>query len=290
MDATPLVGSDAFRDNVTGEMYQPFSPGVPEAVAVDRGAVVSMWTVREWTESERPATSVAWYSTRCCPSVKMNGAAYRVQVPPSTRTEMLATPLVFSVACKDTVTGEIYHPLLPRVPARADVLAGAAVSILMTRWWTASFRPAPFVALKSRLWIPSALTTKGWEKMVQGPPSNRYPMKSGGEVPFTSCKVTVTAETYHPEEPAVPARTACESRAIPLIVPLMTVNECVSSMFPATSIESTWTRFAATPEAASVAERATRIGTTNRVPFKVPENVATVVGAAPSFWKATDLW
>ena len=71
-------------------------------------------------------------------------------------------------------------------------------------------------------------------------------MESGGEVPFTSCKVTVTADVYQPEDPAVPFRMACESRDTPVIVPLTTAKEFVGSMFPATSMEWYWTEWVPT--------------------------------------------
>src|SRR2546427_10350865 len=66
-------------------------------------------------------------------------------------------------------------------------------------------------------------------------------MESGGEVPFTSSKVAVTAEVYQPEEPAVPLRTARDRRETLVIVPFTTEKEVVGSMFPATSMESDWT-------------------------------------------------
>src|SRR5712691_7308307 len=95
----------------------------------------------------------------------------------------------------------------------------------------------PFVALKSRLWTPSPYTTNDWPYRVHAPPSKRYQIESGGEVSFTSCNVTVTADVYQPEEPAVPFKTARETGAMPLIVPFTTAKEFVGSMFPATSME-----------------------------------------------------
>ena len=67
--------------------------------------------------------------------------------------------------------------------------------------------------------------------------SNRYQIESGGDVPFMRSKVTLTADVYHPDEPAVPIRTARESSTIPMIDPLTTENSFAASALPARSKE-----------------------------------------------------
>src|SRR5437667_4542849 len=147
------------------------------------------------------------------------------------------TPLVASVALRETVALEMYQPLLPDVPVTVGLDVGSAVSIGMIRWCTISLRPAPSVALKSSVCTPSPTTAKDCAYWVHVPLSNRCQIESGGDVPFMRSKVTLTADVNHPDEPAVPIRTARESSTIPMIVPLTTVNSFVDSALPARSKE-----------------------------------------------------
>src|SRR5438552_1151444 len=150
---------------------------------------------------------------------------------------MPRTPLVASVAPRETVALEMYQPLLPDVPTTAALDAGSAVSIEMVRLCTISLRPAPSVALKSSVCTPSPSTAKDCAYWVHVPLSNRYQIESGGDVPFMRSKVTLTADVYQPDEPAVPIRTARESSTIPMIVPLTTENSFAASALPARSKE-----------------------------------------------------
>src|SRR6267378_692811 len=86
---------------------------------------------------------------------------------------MRATPLVPSVAFRNTVTGETYQPLLPNVPERAEVDTGTVVSILTFLEWTASTSPARSVAWYSTTCCPSP-RKKGPPYTDQGPLSIRY--------------------------------------------------------------------------------------------------------------------
>src|SRR5207245_8459731 len=142
MLATPLVTSEAFRSTVTLDVYQPLSLSVPCRVATDAGGVVSTRTLADCPVSMRPATSVARNSTRWVPSPSRNGPAKVVQAPPSTRYEIVATPLPASVAVNETVTSDTNQPFAPAVPLNPTVVRGGVVSTEPVLECTASMRPA----------------------------------------------------------------------------------------------------------------------------------------------------
>src|SRR5438132_7078619 len=112
---TPLVASVALRYTVTAETNQPLLPGVPDSDAVVTGATVSTFTVRDFVVSVSPALSVALYSTRCTPSPGTRGTEYVCDTIPSTRYEMLATPLVSSDAFSTVVARVADQPSFPAV-------------------------------------------------------------------------------------------------------------------------------------------------------------------------------
>ena len=115
---------------VTFETYQPPLPEVPAIKAVVRGATVLMRIVTDCNASTLPATSIAKKSRTCCPSNRTKGAEYATRAPPSIRYWMPATPLGASVALKETVTFDRYHPLSPSSPVRVSMVAGGVTSIM----------------------------------------------------------------------------------------------------------------------------------------------------------------
>src|SRR5712692_9020187 len=102
--------------------------------------------------------------------------------------------------------------------------------------------------------MPSPVTMKDAERRVHAPPSSRYEIESGGEVPLTSAKVTLTAEVYQFAEPSVPSNVAVElSRLTPLTDPFRTAKEFGDSTLPATSAarkSTVWEPFSSTVNSA----------------------------------------
>src|SRR6266568_4367555 len=192
MEATPLRASVEDRETVAFDAYHPLLPCVPDTLELVVGGLESTKTVTVWVASTLPATSVAKYSSACTPSPIAKDPANVVHGPPSIRKEIPATPLVASVAVKLTITVEMYHPFAPGVPESAAVVCGAVVSIGIAAWWTASFSPALFVALKSRPWTPSPMTKNGDEYRVHAPPSTTTKEFVGSAFPATSVEPKLT--------------------------------------------------------------------------------------------------
>ncbi len=103
---TPLVVSVDERARPSVDVYQPFEPAMPVGMNVIAGGVLSTFTVCEATREIRPALSVVRKSATCVPLVEMVALAPVVQVPPSTRYSVRATPLVPSLAEAVKVTFE----------------------------------------------------------------------------------------------------------------------------------------------------------------------------------------
>src|SRR5438309_646831 len=172
MSSTPPVPSEAVSVTNTDEVYQPFSPTVPETEAVVIGAIVLIWIVIVCVGSPIPAASVAKYSKAYCPFVRTKASVYASQGPLSVRYEICATPLVASDALRETVTLDRYHPLSPSDPSRRAELTGGVVSTRTVTDRSTSMFPARSVARKSRTCRPSARVT-AWEYVAHGPPSIR---------------------------------------------------------------------------------------------------------------------
>src|SRR5207249_10346482 len=122
---------------------------------VVRGATVLMRILTECNASTLPATSIAKKSRTCCPSNRMKGAEYATRAPPSIRYWMPATPLGASVALKETVTFDRYHPLSPSSPVRVSVVAGGVPAIMTVVDWGDPPRPPPLVVGEFEEWILS---------------------------------------------------------------------------------------------------------------------------------------